>query len=112
MDDRVLGAGILVGSLLRIGLYFWFVFLLPWTLQVVQASAFIAVSAILAILAWIGYTLAATHPQTHRRDKEGDPRKGLSPLQGPIRSSRPGDSPPLNMEANMLTRVSTLERRT
>ncbi|MBO3810056.1 MAG: transcriptional regulator [Candidatus Brockarchaeota archaeon] len=62
MDDRILGAGILLGSLLGIGIYFWLVFLSPWTVQVVQASAFIAATAILTILAWIGYTLATTPP--------------------------------------------------
>lgn len=62
MDDRVLGAGILVGSIVGIGVYFWLVFLSPWAQLVIQASAFIAVAAILLIMAWIGYTLATTPP--------------------------------------------------
>ncbi|MBS7637778.1 transcriptional regulator [Candidatus Bathyarchaeota archaeon] len=62
MDDRVIGAGILVGSLLGIGIYFWLVFLSPWTVLVIQVSAFAAVAALLAIVAWIGYTLATTPP--------------------------------------------------
>lgn len=60
MDDRVLGAGILIGSLLGIACYLYLVFLSPWAILVVKISAFLAVSAILAIMAWIGYTLATT----------------------------------------------------
>jgi predicted DNA-binding transcriptional regulator len=62
MDDRVIGAGILVGSILGICIYFWLVFLSPWTVLVIQVSAFAAVAALLAIVAWIGYTLATTPP--------------------------------------------------
>ena len=62
MDDRVLGASILVGSLFGIALYFWLVFLSPWWRLVIQLSAFLAVSMVLAIVAWIGYTLATTPP--------------------------------------------------
>ena len=62
MDDRVLGAGILLGSLLGMAIYFWLVFLSPWAWLIVQLSAFLAVAAVLVILAWIGYTLASTPP--------------------------------------------------
>lgn len=62
MDDRVLGVGILLGSLLGVACYFWLVFLSPWSMLVVQLSAFLAVAAVLVIVAWIGYTLATTPP--------------------------------------------------
>jgi len=62
MDDRVLGTVILVGSLLGAACYFWLVFLSPWSLLVIQVSAFAAVVAILVLTAWIGYTLATTPP--------------------------------------------------
>lgn len=62
MDDRVLGAGILLGSLLGVACYFWLVFLSPWAWLVVQLSAFLAVAGVLVIVAWIGYTLATTPP--------------------------------------------------
>jgi len=62
LDDKVLGYLILVGSLLGIACYFYLVFLSPWILLAIQVSAFMAVTAILAIMAWIGYTLAATPP--------------------------------------------------
>ena len=62
MYDRVLGAVILIGSLLGAACYFWLVFLSPWAWLTVQLSAFLAVAAVLVIVAWIGYTLATTPP--------------------------------------------------
>ncbi len=43
-------------------IYGWVIFFTPWSLLVIQISAFLAVAAVLAILAWIGYTLATTPP--------------------------------------------------
>jgi len=62
LNDKVLGYIILIGSLFGIACYFYLVFLSPWAPLVVQISAFLAVAAILAIMAWIGYTLATTPP--------------------------------------------------
>ena len=64
MDDRVLGGGILLASVIGILVYFWLVFLSPpvWQLLIIQLSAFLAVTAVLFIVAWIGYTLATTPP--------------------------------------------------
>ncbi len=62
MNDRLVGYVILVGSLLGIALYFYLTFLSPWILLVIQISAFVAVAGMLAIVAWIGYTLATTPP--------------------------------------------------
>ena len=68
MNDRVLGAGILLGSILGIGVYFYLVFLSQWSALVIQISAFAAVGAVLVIVAWIGYTLATTPPPTPLED--------------------------------------------
>ena len=62
MNDKALGYIILIGSLAGIVCYFYLVFLSPWALLVVQVSVFLAVAAVLAIVAWIGYTLATTPP--------------------------------------------------
>ena len=62
MDDRVVGAAVLVGSLVGLGVYFYLLFLSPWAWLVIQLSAFFAVAAVLFIAAWIGYTLATTPP--------------------------------------------------
>jgi predicted DNA-binding transcriptional regulator len=62
MDDRVVGALILIGSIVGILAYFWLVFLSPWVVLTMQLTAFVAIAAVLAILAWIGYTMATTPP--------------------------------------------------
>jgi len=66
--DQVLGAGILIGSLLGVALYFYLVFLSIWDALTIKLSAFAAVSAVLVILAWIGYTLATTPPPAPLED--------------------------------------------
>lgn len=58
--DQVIGAVILVVSLLGICVYGWLLYFYP--LIVVQVTAFLAVAAVLAILAWIGYVMATTPP--------------------------------------------------
>jgi len=70
MDDRIVGALILVGSVLGIACYFWLVFMSPWAWLTIQLSAFLAVAAVLAIMAWIGYTIATTPPPEPLEDLE------------------------------------------
>ena len=60
--DQILGALLLVGSVIGILLYGWLVFLTVWGLLVLQLTGFVAVAGVLGILAWIGYTLATTPP--------------------------------------------------
>ena len=71
-NDRVMGGGILVGSLVGIVAYFWLVFMSPWQTLTIQASAFLAVAACLLIVAWIGYTLATTPPPVPLEDLDLD----------------------------------------
>jgi len=59
-SDQILGAFILVGSIVGVIVYGVLLYYIPiWTLQV---SAFLAVAFAFGILAWIGYTLATTPP--------------------------------------------------
>ena len=60
MDDRVLGYALLIGALFGVGCYFYLVFISPWAQLVVQVSAFLALTAVLAVMTWIGYTLIIT----------------------------------------------------
>jgi predicted DNA-binding transcriptional regulator len=53
---------LLLGGILGIVLYGWLVFFSPWSQVVIQVTMFAAVSAVLGVLAWIGYTLATTPP--------------------------------------------------
>ena len=62
MNDRLMGVLVLLASLAGVVVYFYLVFLAPWAWLVIQVSAFLAVAAVLVIVAWIGYTLATTSP--------------------------------------------------
>ena len=64
MNDKMLGYIIFIGSLFGVGLYFYLMFMSPWILLALQASAFLAVSAVLVVIAWIGYLLAI-EPSVH-----------------------------------------------
>ncbi len=60
--DQAIGFLLLIGCILGIVLYGWLVFLSEWFLLALQVTGFIAVAAVLGVLAWIGYTLATTPP--------------------------------------------------
>jgi len=62
--DQVIGALILIGSIAGIMIYGWLVGFSPWPLITVQVTAFLGIAVILAILAWIGWTLATTPAPT------------------------------------------------
>ncbi|HXW94215.1 MAG TPA: hypothetical protein VEJ19_00730 [Nitrososphaerales archaeon] len=59
-NDRAIGGGILVGSVIGIIVYGLLIYW--WPLLVLEITAFLAVLVLLAILAWIGYTMATTPP--------------------------------------------------
>ena len=58
--DRVVGVIILVMSVLILLVYSWFLIVSP--MIVLQITAFVAVGAVLAVAAWIGWTMATTPP--------------------------------------------------
>ncbi|MGC8568730.1 MAG: transcriptional regulator [Nitrososphaeria archaeon] len=57
-SDQLLGAALMIVSILLIFVYGYLIYFYP--LIVLQITAFVAVAAILVILAWIGYTLLTT----------------------------------------------------
>lgn len=59
-NDRAVGGAILGGSVLGIIVYLFLI--VYWPLIVLEVTAFLAVFVLLAILAWIGYTMATTPP--------------------------------------------------
>lgn len=59
-NDRAIGGGILGGSIIGIIIYGLLIYY--WPLIVLEITAFVAVLVLLAILAWIGYTMATTPP--------------------------------------------------
>jgi len=60
--DQLVGALILIASIIGIIIYGWIVFFTEWFLLLLRITGFIAVAAVFGILAWIGYTLATTPP--------------------------------------------------
>jgi predicted DNA-binding transcriptional regulator len=76
--DRIIGLLIFIGSILGIIIYAWLLFFIS-PIIVIQITLFIAVSAILAILSWIGYTLATTPPpkpiEEIEKELEGELKK-------------------------------------
>ncbi len=59
-NDRAIGGTIFAGSIVGIilyGLLIWY-----WPLLVLEITAFFGVLVLLAILGWIGYTMATTPP--------------------------------------------------
>jgi len=60
--DQFVGILLLLIGVLGIIFYGWLVFLTEWSMLVLQLTGFIAVATILAIISWIGYTLATTPP--------------------------------------------------
>ncbi|MGQ9597624.1 MAG: transcriptional regulator [Thermoproteota archaeon] len=76
--DQSMGVLLLLGSIAGLIIYFWLVFISPWAMVILQLTAFIAVGFVLAILAWIGYTLATTPPPQpiEELEKEVEEEKG------------------------------------
>ncbi len=63
--DQLLGLLVFAASVIGIIIYFCLMFVPPlnqWAFLVIQITMFIAVGAVLGVLAWIGYTLATTPP--------------------------------------------------
>ena len=78
-SDQILGAFILVGSVVGVVVYVVLLYYIPiWTLQV---SAFLAVVFAFGILAWIGYTLATTPPPKPIEEVEKEVEEELKKLE-------------------------------
>ena len=76
--DQLIGLSILIASVIGIGVYAWLLY--AYALIVLQITAFIAITAILGILAWIGYTMATTPPPTPIEDIEKEIESSSKPL--------------------------------
>ena len=58
--DQAMGVAILVGSVAGIIVYAWLLY--TYAIVTLQVTAFLAVAAVMTILAWIGWTMATTPP--------------------------------------------------
>jgi len=79
--DQIVGALLLIGCIMGIIVYGWLVFVSPWTFQTLQVTGFVAVTGVLAILAWIGYTLATTPPPKPIEDIEKEIEEELKKVE-------------------------------
>ena len=63
--DQVIGAVLMVVSVVVIVAYIWLTFLPPWPnvdIVVLKLTGTVAIGGVFGVLAWIGYTLATTPP--------------------------------------------------
>ncbi|WP_052883157.1 transcriptional regulator [Thermoproteus tenax] len=79
--DKAVGAALVALGVVGILLYGWLVFLSPWSLAVLRATAFVAVAAVLGILAWVGYALATTPPPKPIEEIEKEIEQELKKLE-------------------------------
>jgi len=79
--DKIVGAGLLVGGVIGIIIYAWLVFFTAFWELVLKITAFVAVAAILGIVAWIGYTLATTPPPKPIEEIEKELEEELKKLE-------------------------------
>lgn len=87
--DQGIGALLLFGSIVGLILYFWLVFLSTWSMFILQLTAFAAVGFVLAIMAWIGYTLATTPPPKPIEEIEKEAETGETPPPQPQQIEEP-----------------------
>ncbi|MEM1598594.1 MAG: transcriptional regulator [Pyrobaculum sp.] len=79
--DKAVGVGLMAVGVVGILLYGWLVFFSPWSALVVQLTAFVAVAAVLGILAWVGYALATTPPPKPIEEIEKEVQKALEEIE-------------------------------
>ena len=81
----MIGALILVASVIGIIVYGWILFFTEWTILLLQLTGFVAVAAVLGILAWIGYTLATTPPPKPIEEVEKELEGELKELEEEVK---------------------------
>ncbi|PWU80920.1 MAG: hypothetical protein DLM72_09655 [Candidatus Nitrosopolaris wilkensis] len=65
---RILGTGLLAASIMVFIAYSYVTLAMSWGLLVLKLTIVVAVGALLAVLAWIGYTMT-TAPEQAESDK-------------------------------------------
>ena len=79
--DKAIGVGLMAVGVIGILLYGWLVFFSPWQVFILQLTAFVAVAAVLGILAWVGYALATTPPPKPIEEIEKEVQKALEEIE-------------------------------
>jgi general stress protein CsbA len=60
MENKYIGIIVMVGSIVALLLYGFFIFFTDYSFWLITVTAFIVVAGVLIITAWIGYTLFTT----------------------------------------------------
>jgi len=75
--DQLIGALLLVGSIIGIIVYGYLLYLYPQI--ILQITAFVVIAGVLGVVGWIGYTLATTPPpkpiEEIEKEVEGELKK-------------------------------------
>jgi len=59
-DEKLLGPGLIVISVIAVIIYGWLVFFSRYSLIVLRVTAFLAILVLFCLIAWVGYTIATT----------------------------------------------------
>jgi len=94
--DQAIGTGLIAAGVAGILVYCWLVFFTPppWDVLVLKITAFIAVAAILGVLAWVGYALATTPPPKPIEEIEREVQKALEEIERQMKESSGGSQTP------------------
>jgi len=82
--DQLIGSALLLASVIVIIVYMWLVFFPPIAgadIFILKLTGVVAVTAVFAILAWIGYTLATTPPPKPIEEIEKEIEKELKEVE-------------------------------
>lgn len=91
--DQVIGATLVLVSVIVIVIYGWLVFLTDWWVFLLKLTGFIAVLGIFGILAWIGYTLATTPPPKPIEEIEKELEGELKKLEKELKKNEGEEKP-------------------
>jgi predicted DNA-binding transcriptional regulator len=73
--DTVVGVCIVAASIAGVVIFGWLLLFSEWRLLVLELIAFLAISVLLVVAGWIGYTLAATSAFKTLQVIDTDPQK-------------------------------------
>jgi predicted DNA-binding transcriptional regulator len=86
--DKAIGVGLMAVGVIGILVYGWLVFFSPWQIFILQLTAFVAVAAVLGILAWVGYALATTPPPKPIEEIEKEVQKALEEIEKQLKEEK------------------------
>ncbi len=107
--DRVIGAGILVASVLVIAGYLYGLFIADEAIRVLltRITVFIAVAGVMGILGWIGYTLMTTPPPKPIEEIEKELEEELKKLEEEVKEEESKEKEEKSKEAKEEKPVET-----